>query len=62
MRKSYIANSIMKEYEKKKKFELKVKLQKFHKENCINCKNRLTDKCNITKDIQGNLKCVFKEI
>lgn len=62
MRKSYIADSIMREYEKKKRYETKIKLQKFHRQNCINCKNRLTDKCDIRKDIQGNLKCVYYEV
>ena len=62
MKKSYIADSIMREYEKKKRYETKIKLQKFHRQNCISCKNRLTDKCDIRKDIQGNLKCVYYEV
>ena len=61
MRKSWRADDIMREYEKKKRYEIKIKLQKFHRQNCINCKNKGTDKCNITKDIEGNLKCAFKE-
>ena len=65
MRKSRIAESIMIEYERKKRFERKKQkkeLEKFIIEKCINCKNKNTDKCNIKKDIDGNLKCVYYEI
>lgn len=62
MKKSYIAENIMREYERKKRYELKVELQKFHRQNCMNCKNKDTDKCDIRKDINGNLKCIYYEI
>lgn len=59
---SYIANSIIEEYNRRKKYKLKIKLQKFHREKCLNCKNKNTDKCNIKRDTNGNLKCVYYEV
>lgn len=61
---SYIADNIMKEYRKKKRYEankIRTEINKFHKENCYNCKNKNTDFCEIRRDISGKLKCAFKE-
>ena len=49
MGKSYIADSIMREYDRKKRYEAKIQrkeLEKFMKENCLKCKKR-----NIKKEI-----------
>lgn len=61
---SYIADNIINEYRKKKRYEankIRAEINKFHKENCYNCKNKDTDICEIRRDISGNLKCAFKE-
>ena len=45
MRKSYIAENIMREYEKKKKYKLKMQkkeLAEFIEQNCSKCKNKQT--------------------
>ena len=34
----------------------------FRKTKCSKCKNKLTGICHITKDIEGNLKCVNYEV
>ena len=65
MKKSYIAESIMREYERKKRYEAKIQRQelaKFIKENCLKCKNKSTDLCEIRRNIDGNLQCVNKKI
>ncbi len=61
---SYIADNIIKEYKKKKRYIANKEwseTQKFIKENCVNCKNRNTDLCSITRNIEGKQQCVFKE-
>ena len=57
-KKSYIASSIMQEYNNKRKAEL---LQ-FQKKNCKFCKNKHTNKCEIRRNIDGELNCQFKEM
>lgn len=62
---SLIADNIMQDYQRKKRYEankLRSEIEKFHKENCYNCKNKNTDICEIRKDISGKLKCVYKEV
>ena len=63
--KSKIAENIMREYEKKKRYEEKKKrkdLEKFLKENCINCKNKTSQICHIVKNVDNKLSCPFKTI
>ena len=61
---SYIADNIMQDYKRKKRYEANkewAETQRFIKENCVNCKNRNTYLCNITRNIEGHQQCVFKE-
>lgn len=63
--KSYIADNIMREYRKQKQYEDNKKwseMQNYIKINCINCKNKSTDLCEIRRNIDGNLQCVNKKI
>ncbi len=65
MGKSYIAESIMREYERKKKYEAKIQRQelaKFIKENCLKCKNKQTQLCHIVKNIDNKFSCPFIKI
>ena len=65
MGKSYIAENIMREYEKKKKYKLKMQkkeLAKFIKENCSKCKNKQTQLCHIVKNIDNKFSCPFIKI
>lgn len=65
MKKSYIAESIMREYEKKKRYEAKIQRQelaKFIKENCLKCKNKQTQLCHIVKNVDNKFSCPFKNI
>ena len=62
--KSRIADNIMQEYERKKRRERKkrfLELQLFIKENCINCKNKKTNLCHISRNNENKLQCVFKK-
>lgn len=64
MSKSYIADNIMREYSKKKRYEenkSRAEIQKFIKENCKDCKNKHTNLCTIKRNIKGILQCVFKK-
>lgn len=63
--KSYIADNIMREYRKRKQYEDNKRwseMQNYIKTNCINCKNKSTDLCEIRRNIDGNLQCVNKKI
>lgn len=65
MRKSYIAENIMKEYEKKKRYQLKEnkkQLEKFIQEKCSICKNKDTKLCHIIKNIDNKFDCPFKTL
>ncbi len=65
MNKSYIADNIMREYERKKRYEANIqrrKLQQFIKENCSICKNKKTQLCHIVKDNSNEFSCSFKNI
>lgn len=65
MKKSYIADNIMREYRKQKQYEDNKRwseMQNYIKINCINCKNKSTDLCEIRRNIDGNLQCVNKKI
>lgn len=37
------------------------KIEKFKKEKCSKCKNKDYTLCEIRKDINGNLKCLYEE-
>lgn len=63
--KSYIADNIMREYRKQKQYENNKRwseMQNYIKINCINCKNKSTDLCEIRRNIDGNLQCAYKKI
>ena len=63
--KSYIADNIMREYRKQKQYEDNRRwseMQNYIKINCINCRNKSTDLCEIRRNIDGNLQCVNKKI
>lgn len=63
--KSYIADNIMREYRKRKQYEDNKRwseMQNYIKINCINCKNKSTDLCEIRRNIDGNLQCLNKKI
>ena len=63
--KSYIADNIMREYRKQKQYEDNRRwseMQNYIKINCINCKNKSTDLCEIRRNIDGNLQCLNKKI
>lgn len=65
MKKSYIADNIMREYRKRKQYEDNKRwseMQNYIKINCINCKNKSTDLCEIRRNIEGNLQCAYKKI
>lgn len=65
MKKSYIAENIMREYEEKKKYKLKMQkkeLAKFIGQNCSKCKNKQTQLCHIVKNIDNKFSCPFKNI
>ena len=63
--KSYVADNIMREYRKQKQYENNKRwseMQNYIKINCINCKNKSTDLCEIRRNIDGNLQCANKKI
>lgn len=63
MGKSYIAENIMREYEKKKKYKIKMQkkeLAKFIEQNCSICKNKQTQLCHIVKNVDNKFRCPFK--
>ena len=65
MKKSYIAENIVREYEKKKRYETKIQrkeLTKFIKENCSKCQNKQTQLCHIVKNVDNKFSCPFKNI
>lgn len=64
MKKSYIADNIIREYAKKKRYKAnkeRAELDLFKRKVCSNCKNKDTDLCSIRRNIEGNLQCAFKE-
>ena len=63
--KSFIADNIMREIEKRQRFKEKMfkkKIEDFVLNNCAKCKNKETELCHITKDINNNFSCPFKNI
>lgn len=64
MKKSYIADNIIREYAKKRRYKVnkeRAELDLFKRKVCFNCKNKKTDLCSIRRNIEGNLQCAFKE-
>lgn len=64
MQKSYIADNIMQEYIKKKRYKRnkeKTEMELFKRKVCGDCKNKGTNLCHIVRNINGDLQCVFKE-
>lgn len=64
MRKSYIANNIMRDYVKKRRYKRnkeRAEFELFKRKVCADCKNKDTDLCHINRNINGDLQCVFKE-
>lgn len=64
MQKSYIADNIMKDYIKKKRYKQnkeRAELDLFKRKVCADCKNKNTNLCKIVRNINGDLQCVFKE-
>lgn len=58
----YNINRIMHDYNQRKKYQQKIEMQEFQKKYCLTCKNKKTNKCDIRRDINGQLKCVYNEI
>lgn len=64
MKKSYIADNIMKEYAKKKRYKenkARAEIELFKRKVCADCKNKNTNLCHIVRNINGDLQCAFKE-
>ena len=61
LKRRYLVDSIVQEYNKKKRYEQKIEMQEFQKKYCLNCKNKKTNKCEIRRDVNGNLMCAFNE-
>ena len=63
MGKSYIAENIMREYDRKKRYKVKMQkkeLAKFIEQNCSVCKNKQTQLCHIVKNVDNKFSCPFK--
>lgn len=61
---SYIADSIMQEYLRKKNYKENKKrreIEAFKRKHCIKCENKNTNLCNITINIDNKLQCVFEK-
>lgn len=64
MRNSYIADNIMQDYIKKKRYKQnkeKAEMELFKRKVCADCKNKDTNLCHVVRNISGDLQCVFKE-
>ena len=61
MRGSYLAEIVEGEIRREKRLK-EVYQRKRLKQKCNNCKNKTTELCNVTQDIEGNLKCVNYEV
>ena len=64
MKKSYIADNIIREYTKKKRYnanKTRAELELFKRKVCSDCKNKSSSLCCIKRDLKGNLQCVFKK-
>ena len=61
--KSRIADNIMRDYRKKKRYEENKRwseMQNYIKGNCQDCQNKNTELCEIRRNIEGKLNCVNK--
>ncbi len=64
MGKSYIADNIMRDYIKKKRYinnRERAEMELFKRKVCADCKNKNTNLCHIVRNINGDLQCVFKD-
>lgn len=64
MGKSYIADNIMRDYIKKKRYiynRERAEIELFKRKVCEDCENKDTNLCHIVRNINGDLQCVFKE-
>lgn len=62
--KSYIADNIMREYEKKKRVKEnkeRAEFELFKRKVCADCKNKNTNLCHVVRNVNEDLQCVFKE-
>lgn len=62
MKKSFIADNIMRDYTRKKRYEEKIQRQelaKFIKEKCTECSNKETQLCHIVKNTENKFNCPF---
>jgi hypothetical protein len=57
MRGSYLAKVIDEELKREKRRQ-----EMIFKRKCKRCKNKETDLCHVTQDIEGKLKCVNYEV
>lgn len=58
MRGSKLAGIIESDMIREQRRKENILRRKFRREKCDRCKNKTTDLCHITKDIDGKLKCV----
>lgn len=59
MRGSYLAKIVEAEIKREERLRKKYsKTHEFIEKTCSKCKNNNTTLCHITKDIEGNIKCV----
>ena len=62
MRKIFIAENIMREYNRKQRYKTKIyrrELTNFIKNNCLKCQNKETQLCHIVKNIDNKFSCPF---
>jgi len=65
MKTSKIADHIMADYAKQKRYEnnkKRSKLEEFRRKNCVFCKNQDSNLCHIVINVNKELQCVYKEI
>ena len=59
---NYTVNNIVSEYKRQKRYKNRtIEMQEFQKQNCAKCKNKYSDKCNITRNLDNKLSCIFNE-
>lgn len=61
MRGSYLAKIVESEINREKRLK-EIYDRKDFRMKCKSCKNRATDLCHITQDIEGKLKCINYEV
>ena len=61
MRGSYLAGVIEAEQQREQRLKALYAKKKYERESCSICRNRRTDLCHITEDLNGKLRCVHFE-